>query len=255
MIEGLFARLKIELDHWRRRHWAFEDVAAHWDATEDYDDINAETYSYFRRFTDGLKFSDIPEGARALDICARTGNGAAYFYQQGKIAQAVCAGVSFRMGEICSQRLRDTGLEKFLWVPIRDYELPFADDSFDVILFFETIEHFPEPRRFLRELCRVARPGGVLILTTPNVLWEPVHALAAITNLHHSEGPHRFIPYRRLKRLVRSAGFGIERAETTVLIPGGPKPLVKFGEWLEKRTRGTLMPLAGLRRVIIGRKF
>ncbi|KKM62505.1 hypothetical protein LCGC14_1521020, partial [marine sediment metagenome] len=64
-----------EIQHWRRREWSFADVGAHWDATEDYDDINAETYSYFRRFVDGLRLSDLPSGARVLDICARSGNG------------------------------------------------------------------------------------------------------------------------------------------------------------------------------------
>jgi hypothetical protein len=54
--------------------------------------------------------------------------------------------------------------------------------------------------------------------------------------------------------MVEDAGFAIERVETTVLIPGGPKFLIKMGEWIEKRTRHSLMPLLGLRRIVIGRK-
>jgi hypothetical protein len=87
------------------------------------------------------------------------------------------------------------------------------------------------------------------------VLWEPVHALAAITGLHHSEGPHRFIRYRRLRHMVEAAGFQIEQAETTVLIPGGPAPLIKLGEWLEEHTQNWLMPWLGLRRILICRKL
>jgi len=39
-----------------------------------------------------------------------------------------------------------------------------------------------------------------------------------------------------------------------VLVPGGPPALVKAGEWVEQRTRRTLMPLLGLRRVLVCRK-
>ena len=255
MQDTLWSRTVDEIRHWLRPHWTFADAGEHLDRTEDYDDINAETYSYLRRFVDGLRLSDIPEGAHVLDIHARTGNGTLYFYQHGKVGSAVCAGISPKMGEICQRRLEEAGFRDFVWVQIFDYSLPFANAEFDAVLCFETVEHFSEPERLVAELGRVTKPGGALILTTPNVLWEPIHALAAITGLHHSEGPHRFIRYGRLLHMVEAAGFRVERAETTVLIPAGPAPLVRLGEWLEKRTKNSLMPWVGLRRVLICRKL
>ncbi|HEX4308049.1 MAG TPA: methyltransferase domain-containing protein [Solirubrobacterales bacterium] len=47
-------------------------------------------------------------------------------------------------------------------------ELPFEDDSFDVVVSFETIEHVEEPEKALAELCRVLRPDGVLVISSPN---------------------------------------------------------------------------------------
>lgn len=252
--QGFFGRIQQELAHWSRKTWTFRDVGEHWDLTEDYDAINEETYSYFRRFTDGYQLSDLEEEGRVLDFCARTGNGTAYFFSKGKIRTSYCADVSYRMGEICRQRLDEAGLSRYLWLPVFPYGLPFASGSFDSILCFETVEHFPDPERLVAELGRVARPGAHLILTTPNVLWEPVHALAAVLKLHHSEGPHRFVSLKRLRSMVRQAGFAIDREETTVLIPGGPKVLVRLGEWVEERSRRTLMPLLGLRRIIVGTK-
>ena len=47
---------------------------------------------------------------------------------------------------------------------------PFADESFDVVVSMEGIEHFENQTAFLRECARVLRPGGWLLLTTPNIL-------------------------------------------------------------------------------------
>ena len=47
--------------------------------------------------------------------------------------------------------------------------LPFDAESFDAVCSVEGIEHLENPSFFLRELCRVAKVGAYVILTTPNV--------------------------------------------------------------------------------------
>ncbi len=47
---------------------------------------------------------------------------------------------------------------------------PLADASADVVCAVETIEHLENPRAFVRELLRLTKPGGVVIVTTPNQL-------------------------------------------------------------------------------------
>jgi SAM-dependent methyltransferase len=50
-----------------------------------------------------------------------------------------------------------------------DERLPFADATFDAVVSLEGIEHLLLPAQCLAEFCRVLRPGGVLVITTPNV--------------------------------------------------------------------------------------
>ncbi|MGH2784968.1 MAG: methyltransferase domain-containing protein [Actinomycetota bacterium] len=48
--------------------------------------------------------------------------------------------------------------------------LGFADASFDAVVTFQVIEHMQSPRGFVAECARVLRPGGLLVLSTPNRL-------------------------------------------------------------------------------------
>jgi SAM-dependent methyltransferase len=59
--------------------------------------------------------------------------------------------------------------------------LPFRAGAFDVVLSMEGIEHFEHQAGFVRECARVLRPGGWLVLTTPNVLTLSARATHLLT--------------------------------------------------------------------------
>jgi SAM-dependent methyltransferase len=52
-----------------------------------------------------------------------------------------------------------------IWLRGRVDPLPFADDAFDIVVSLEVIEFTPRPELTLRELARVLRPGGSLLVT------------------------------------------------------------------------------------------
>jgi SAM-dependent methyltransferase len=48
--------------------------------------------------------------------------------------------------------------------------IPFDDNSFDIVVSFQVIEHVVDDAHFVGELCRVLKPGGRLYISTPNRL-------------------------------------------------------------------------------------
>jgi len=57
--------------------------------------------------------------------------------------------------------------EKHFGITADSFHLPFTDNSFDCVIASEIIEHVLEPKNFIRELLRVVKSGGSLIITTP----------------------------------------------------------------------------------------
>lgn len=59
---------------------------------------------------------------------------------------------------------------EFVAADLDSGQLPLAPGSADVAVAVETVEHLENPRALMRALARLARPGGWVIVTTPNQL-------------------------------------------------------------------------------------
>jgi SAM-dependent methyltransferase len=84
--------------------------------------------------------------------------------------------------------------------------MPFDDDSFDLITCLDVLEHIEDDRGALRELRRVARPGGVLLATVPAypLLWSS-----------HDELNKHYRRYTRPVLLERAVEAGWRPLRTT----------------------------------------
>jgi SAM-dependent methyltransferase len=100
---------------------------------------------------------------------------------------------------------------------------PYDDSSFDVVLFCEMLEHLlMDPVATLRQIHRVLKPDGVLVLTTPNV--ARLDNVLAIVNGANIYDPYSgYGPYGRhnreynrheLHHLLEFAGFDVEYSFT-----------------------------------------
>lgn len=108
----------------------------------------------------------IVAGRLVLDIASGSGFGAQMLAEAGAGAVVGCDMDSTSLGQA---RAAFPG-ERISFVAGDGTRLPIRDGSFDVVVSFETLEHIPAGRTFLQELARVLRPGGTLILSTPNRL-------------------------------------------------------------------------------------
>lgn len=96
--------------------------------------------------------------------------------------------------------------------------LPFCDAAFDVVFSDSVVEHLPDPQAAIIEVSRVVRPGGLVVVTTPNRLrpdgWDLYRWLARPAYLQRS-----FTPWE-LGSLFRRAGLTVEGffGETALLL-------------------------------------
>jgi len=70
--------------------------------------------------------------------------------------------------DICPMTIsrRENGMHNFI-LGSADKKLPFRDGSFDIVFCGETIEHLTNARGALKELYRVCKPGGLIMVTVP----------------------------------------------------------------------------------------
>jgi ubiquinone/menaquinone biosynthesis C-methylase UbiE len=117
-------------------------------------------------------------GKHVLDVACGEGYGSAALRKAG--ASSV-VGIDIAQ-EVCDHARRKYGVDARAGDALA---LPLADASVDLVVSFETIEHVTDPSRFLAECARVLRPGGMLILSTPN---RPVYSGESKHNpFHHHE--------------------------------------------------------------------
>lgn len=159
---------------------------------------------------------DVPTGASILDAGCGSGRMMDELAQYGTVS-----GFDFEEKGVAAARSRGhTDVQQG-----RLEEIPHPDAAFDLVTCLDVIEHTPDDVVSLRELHRVMRPGGHLLVTVPayQSLWSS-----------HDVANHHYRRYRRATLLPAATAAGWEPVTTTyfnsILFP--PAAVVRLAERL-----------------------
>ncbi len=96
--------------------------------------------------------------------------------------------------------------------------IPLADESEDVIILWQVLEHLPDPRAGLRELRRILTARGRLVISTPNPESITARLLGKRWTMYIPPRHLNLFPPRSLVRLLESEGFEVLTLRTYYLL-------------------------------------
>ena len=198
-----------------------------------YERANEE--QFFELMRKGLEDVDFPALTRALggpgrflDIGCATGRLISHLRSEGWEVAGV---------EICEPAARFAQAERSLPVFIGQVEdSDFEPESFDIVHFSHVIEHVPDPRVFLGRVYELLRPGGFVVIVTPDAggfqarffgrKWRS--AIADHLNLFSHKSMRRLLARTRFVH-IRKVSWGGLAAGTA------PRPVKRIADRLAKR--------------------
>ncbi|NTV63839.1 MAG: methyltransferase domain-containing protein [Oscillochloris sp.] len=170
----------------------------------DHFDLLAPLYDRFIGAPDPAQLRallDLQPGSRVLDAGGGTGRVAAQL--RPLVGDLVLLDQSLPM----LQQARTKGLE-----PLRGdvTQMPFPDASFERVVVVDALHHFMHPQEAIRDLWRVLKPGGRLVIEEPDIKLGTVK-LVALAEWLAMMGSH-FFTGEEIRGMVRSHG-AISRIE------------------------------------------
>jgi len=153
--------------------------------------------------------------ASFLDIGCATGALIEYLGSSGWNAEGV---------EVCAPSARFGIEEKGLNIHIGTLEAAgFPDSSFDVVHCSHLIEHLTDPDAFIAETARILRPGGIVIIVTPDI--SGFQALLFRGGWRSAINDHMHLFSKKtLSKLLRKHGFVIQKSVSWGGLAAGTAP-------------------------------
>ena len=162
----------------------------------------------------------VGEGKRVLDVGCSSG----YLSEPLATRGNTIVGIEL---DPDAARAAEAFCERVLVGDVETMALPLDPASFDVVLCGDVIEHLRDPVATLARLRPFLKPGGRLVLSTPNVAnWAIRLSLLAgrwrYTDRGILDRSHTHLFTRStLAEAVRRAGFDVDRIDASVPVPGG----------------------------------
>jgi SAM-dependent methyltransferase len=236
----------------RKRRFTSTDVRQFWDSVADiYEQANDNVRGvHDQRYRESHKYFPPKEPPRILNVWSRTGELVEFLEGKGVGSFVVNLELSLRM---IQTGLRMGRRGHFVQSDLGD--LAVRSGTVGLVVSLETLEHCPDPARFLRELHRVLAPDGGLILSCPPRYAEIVLWVYERFATNHGEGPHEFLSSWKVKRLLRESGFRLLDHRGTLFVPFGHRWMQKVDQWCERVFNFCGLSDLGIRQFYHARKI
>lgn len=119
---------------------------------------------------------------------------------------------------LARKNVLEQGISKKISFKQADLEkgLPFSKGEFDIVTCMAVLEHLFDPEKAVREMCRVIKKNGYLIIEVPNIAWLP-RRLSLFFGLRPRtswapgwDGGHlNYFTFSSLKKLLANSGFNV----------------------------------------------
>jgi 2-polyprenyl-3-methyl-5-hydroxy-6-metoxy-1,4-benzoquinol methylase len=196
-------------------------------------------------------FNPRPHGGhhKLLDLLGRPGRVLDVGCSSGYLARPLHArGVSVVGLELDERAARHARAfcEAVLVGDVETMELPFEPGSFDAVLCGDLIEHLRDPQAFLARVRPLLRPGGRLVLSTPNVANWSIRLSLLFGRFRYTERgildrSHTHLFTRKtLQECLEAAGYRVVQFDFTVPVPVLGTPRVEAAAHAIGRLRPSL---------------
>ena len=169
-----------------------------------------------------LDFLSPGQGEKILDIGCGNARDISYMVEQG--AQVIGVDISEGMVAEAKMDLEKHGYENITLESGDATQMSYADGEFDKVLCSEVIEHIPDAEKALDEMWRVLKPGGILILSTPNPnSWYGFDRYVVWERVLRKKWHHPYDHWRSMKELLsltEQKGFKTLRRAGACYVPG-----------------------------------
>jgi ubiquinone/menaquinone biosynthesis C-methylase UbiE len=179
------------------------------DIVEHYDQIwrNLDFPPYLRSLFRALEHLPLKPGCKVLDVACGNGTFGEWFKLR---LGAEMYGIDY--SPVAVDLCRDKGYSQVELVDLDRDPIPFEDASFDVVILSAVLEHIMSPEQVLKQVWRKLKPGGMVVVLTPNISWIVNRVLFMFGRWDHplmggTRGHISYMNKRQLSAALGSAGF------------------------------------------------
>ena len=196
-----------------------------------YDDLwkSSGIPPYVQSILPALEEAQLGEGGKVLDIAC--GNGVLGKWLMERVN---CEVHGIDISPVALELCDKAGYKSTTIVDLDKDPLPFPDDHFDLVTLSAVVEHIMEPERVLADVWKKLKPGGLVVVLTPNISWIVNRFLFMAGRWDHRlmGGMKGHISYKNKKQLqeiFQSIGYSDLNWDHSVMCVAGNTKICQSG--------------------------